>query len=468
MSNEIAIAKMENETKESKPKRAPRRGKRQKKKTQQKADSPATEQTETSVPKKEEIQSTATKESGDLLTKKSPEPLKEPSDSPTGKEQDKEATKEAGLAKESELAKPEMAPTKDKEAKVEDKQTAPSGEQKEAPPTVEGKEKKFTKEDLKAPMARLLEKLTIQELLGKKQGAPKELVILKPTDSVEMALNTLARHRILSAPVRDPESEEFDGFLDIMDILFFVLRILTGFKDENVQWASYVQRMSDIVEKDKIMQVTPIREIVGSFPYNKFCPVNQTANMFQLVEDVLSHHIHRAPVFDFSSPDRKRLVGIASQTDVIRYLAENAADLGLLALKTVSDLKLAHELDSVVTMSDKAMAVHAFYLMYYNKVSAVAIVNSEGTLVANISASDLRGLSNSSIATLFLPVCDYLIKAHDLPKYPMTCKYYTRLDMVLVRMGIFRVHRLWLVDDFERPIGLISLSDIMKRIATMQ
>jgi len=291
---------------------------------------------------------------------------------------------------------------------------------------------------------------------------------LKPTDSVEMALNTLAKHRILSAPVRDPESEEFDGFLDIMDILFFVLRTLTGFKDENVQWASYVQRMSDIVAKDKMLQITPIREIVGSFPYNKFCPVNQTANMFQLVEDVLSHHVHRAPVFDFSSRERKRLVGIASQTDVIRYLAENAADLGLLALKTVSDLKLAHELDSVVTMSDKAMAIHAFYLMYYNKVSAVAIVNSEGTLVANISASDLRGLSNSSVATLFLPVCDYLIKAHDLPKYPMTCKYYTRLDMVLVRMGIFRVHRLWLVDDFERPIGLISLSDIMKRIATMQ
>jgi hypothetical protein len=41
-------------------------------------------------------------------------------------------------------------------------------------------------------------------------------------------------------------------------------------------------------------------------------------------------------------------------------------------------------------MSARAKAIHAFFLMLYQKVPAVAIVSGNGELVGNLSASDLR------------------------------------------------------------------------------
>lgn len=52
--------------------------------------------------------------------------------------------------------------------------------------------------------------------------------------------------------------------------------------------------------------------------------------------------------------------------------------------------KLGLGTPAVISMSARAKAIHAFFLMLYNKVPAVAIVSGNGELVGNLSASDLR------------------------------------------------------------------------------
>ncbi len=44
----------------------------------------------------------------------------------------------------------------------------------------------------------------------------------------------------------------------------------------------------------------------------------------------------------------------------------------------------------VFSVSSNARAIHGFYQMWQNKVSAVAVVDNAGVLVANLSISDLR------------------------------------------------------------------------------
>jgi CBS domain-containing protein len=50
-------------------------------------------------------------------------------------------------------------------------------------------------------------------------------------------------------------------------------------------------------------------------------------------------------------------------------------------------------------------------------------------------------------------------------KFPVgTCTRNTSFNFVLLRILALRVHRLWVVDDKEHPIGVISLTDIMKTL----
>lgn len=76
------------------------------------------------------------------------------------------------------------------------------------------------------------------------------------------------------------------------------------------------------------------------------------------------------------------------QSDILQYLARNHP-INDLKYLTVGDLGLGTR-GNVISMSVHAQAMHAFYLMHFHKVSAVAIVSSDGTLLANLSASDIR------------------------------------------------------------------------------
>lgn len=60
-----------------------------------------------------------------------------------------------------------------------------------------------------------------------------------------------------------------------------------------------------------------------------------------------------------------------------------------LGAKTLRELGLAKS-EGIVTVSINAQAIHAFWSIFFNKVSAVAVIDSEGKLLGNLSASDIR------------------------------------------------------------------------------
>lgn len=53
-----------------------------------------------------------------------------------------------------------------------------------------------------------------------------------------------------------------------------------------------------------------------------------------------------------------------------------------------------------------------FAIMYANRVSAVGILNDQGDLVANLSASDLRRIQPQHFSLLALPVGHFLSRLH--------------------------------------------------------
>jgi len=103
-------------------------------------------------------------------------------------------------------------------------------------------------------------------------------------------------------------------------------------------------------------------------------------------------------------------------------------------------------------------------MIYSNGISGVAIVDKEDVLLANLSASDLKGLNEENFNILLLPVLDFLKRKHEHLKLPFTVLPSTTFEMVILKFFATRAHRLWVVDSLEtyRVQGVISLTDVMK------
>ena len=132
-------------------------------------------------------------------------------------------------------------------------------------------------------------------------------------------------------------------------------------------------------------------------------------------------------------------------------------------------------------------AIEAFKIICDNQVSGIAIVDSNGKLVGNISASDLRviffilfvsffffdfflflvqqqvGYDGKLMSKLLLSVQDFaklIPKNTDFPGPYCVRKTATVYDVVeIIRES--RTHRVYVVDDEKHPIGVISLIDII-------
>ena len=62
---------------------------------------------------------------------------------------------------------------------------------------------------------------------------------------------------------------------------------------------------------------------------------------------------------------------------------------------------------------------------------------------------------------LLLPVTQFLKTQHSW-KAPVTVTLSSTLETVLLKLCWFRLHRVWIVDEENRPIGVITLTDVLK------
>jgi CBS domain-containing protein len=245
----------------------------------------------------------------------------------------------------------------------------------------------------------------------------------------------------------------------MMDLLanvvsFYKERDVGGQAGEEVP-VSWSRNIETLQQRGEEFAKQPITALIDKSRVDEFCPVSHHGTLFQVMEDVLSQTVHRVPVFDNSD----RVYNILSQSDLIQFLFENIRDLGIARVDTVEKLGLGTP--AVISMSARAKAIHAFFLMLYNKVPAVAIVSGNGELVGNLSASDLRGMDQNTFPQLLMPVMEFVkqVKRH---RGLITCKKDSTLESVLSKLANNKVHRLWMVDDQNCPIGVVTLTDIMK------
>eukprot|EP00164_Ancoracysta_twista_P011528 GFYU01017784.1.p1 GENE.GFYU01017784.1~~GFYU01017784.1.p1 ORF type:complete len:285 (-),score=59.93 GFYU01017784.1:46-900(-) len=274
------------------------------------------------------------------------------------------------------------------------------------------------------------------EHIANLQGPP---VSVFTRDNVATCLEVLRETGFLSLLIVD-ETQKPIGLIDTVDLVAFLAKIIPETSQEAVAGAC---------ERFLTQNVGELADLSGRnppVPAPASTPLSQALLMLQT-------GIHRIPVTDEGG---EQCIGVLSQTDVIKYYAGNPGDLGGLVERTISSLGIGSPckgLDAGTALVD------AFRILANEGLSGVPLMNGEA-MVANLSASDVKGLSPDNWQLLLGPAMDYLPEHSRAPLCVAPSATFGEILMLLTQVGIHRIY----VTDGVTPSHVITLTDIIAEI----
>jgi len=217
---------------------------------------------------------------------------------------------------------------------------------------------------------------------------------------------------------------------------------------------------------------------------DKWTNIPATRKLQNFIKQMAKPGVHRVTVS--SAEDPNQYIGIITQSSLLRFLFENKSALGDRLNLKVADIW--PESRPVLTIQSSELVIRAFQQICRDHVSGLAVVNENGKLIGNISASDIKhaGLNQyfshipALVYDLSLPIGDFLkLPPPDSPFFgkglapdfrPITVKKEDTLERVMelltktYRTSSFAatdIHRVYLVDDEGIPLRVITDGDVI-------
>ena len=280
--------------------------------------------------------------------------------------------------------------------------------------------------------------------------------------SVQEAVEMQAAKHITSLPVM--KEGGCIGQVDGLDIVSFI--VAAAPKEEDVE-AGDEARMEMFHRVITAQQVQHILDFSGRDTYIPLDTHQPVTMALQLMAD----GTHRVPVV----AEDGSVVAVLSQSAVLRHLvgagsddaAENhlvRAGLGAFSEQTLGALGL-NTTDDLVTISNSETVFSALKKIKEASVSSLAVVDAEGKLIADLSATTLRGLVLDRFPLLLQSVGDFLTAHKPDAVAPMTATAETSFADACTTMASNGIHRLWCVNESGAPIGVFSTTDACRTIA---
>jgi CBS domain-containing protein len=276
----------------------------------------------------------------------------------------------------------------------------------------------------------------------------KNIISFKYNDPLTFVSNTLSENKILSAPILKDNKPM--GFLDTLDMCQWLVHCWRERRDETGQ----VDRFK-LPEK---FSGSSAQKFINFSGRNAYHSIKEDETLRQCLEMLHKDEfsIHRLAVHS----KENKLIGLISQSDIMQFAANHLDKLPK-ADKTLKELGLVRP---VVMARAEAILGDVLDLLCQAKVSGLALVDSEGKIVTNFSASDLRGLQRAVYNWFDKSTIDFLQHFGRGPKPPIVQSPDTTFKDCaekLAHLSKERIHRVYLVDEEDRPIGVVSLSDVM-------
>lgn len=275
-------------------------------------------------------------------------------------------------------------------------------------------------------------------------------------------------HQILSVPVMEPGMNIIVGFLDIIDILAFLVQKLRSFGQVAPYDALKTMRQLDFLD------MNTCGDAMNASGRNPFVTVSPNDTLERLVALMGQRNAHRVAVV---GPNGE-LLNFITQSALLRFICRMAevAKPGPNMLGAIVHQPISRYVQptNVLCSPLNARTIDAFVAMIDVQKSALAVINDKNQLVGNLSASDLKecGYDFDLFSRLFDSVEDFLRKMfirkgklargeRDLPK-PYCVSTTTTIGQTMNMLNEYKVHRLYMVDDAFRPIGVVTPADVLR------
>ena len=109
------------------------------------------------------------------------------------------------------------------------------------------------------------------------------------------------------------------------------------------------------------------------------------------------------------------IVDVVSQLDVLAFLYKSVSSMSFLDSsmdKSLAELGFLQKTRPVVSVNAHEPMLHALSNMAKEEVSSAPVVVNSGSIIANLSLSDLRALRSEHFGVLALPCAEYLALLH--------------------------------------------------------
>lgn len=283
----------------------------------------------------------------------------------------------------------------------------------------------------------------------------KNVVFASENDSIGDVFTNLVKNNILSVPVYSGEMR-LVGFLDILDILHFLSERVVDYSKggpfDSIGWfASWhsVQAVKDVKCKD----------IINISQRNPNLSAQHDLSVQLTLDSMGAYNLHRIAIVKGDT-----LVGILTQTKLLDFFFKHnfLEDIGNIAKMTAGQMQLGYK--KVFTTTTSTKAIDAFRFMIENQVSGLAVLNDEGQIVGNISASDIRelGFEFNLFSKLFVSIKDFF---GENAKPLQAVNPETTFKKIVEIFHTSKVHRVYVVEGKD-ILGVITPSDILKCFQT--
>mmetsp|Transcript_6379 Transcript_6379/g.7303 ORF Transcript_6379/g.7303 Transcript_6379/m.7303 type:complete len:332 (+) Transcript_6379:175-1170(+) len=318
------------------------------------------------------------------------------------------------------------------------------------------------------------------------------LVEVDDSTSIRKALDVLFEHRILSLPVFDKFLHDYEGFFDVSD----AFSVIMGVKKlkKRIPSSKLVEQVLDVhgVKVDLAKSETadgmdlPISIFLkesGNRRRAPWKPVKDTDSWEKVIKILAEKpEIHysstrRVPVVD----DTGKVINIISQSAIVNKLYKqymiDAAMVPRCFLLTprLDGLGL---IKNITTVSESSTVYQAFDALCVKNISVVPIVDDNFSPVGVISKKDLwfydrlQKMEKDGEDPQNWKVMEYVAKAEELAascdasrSKCITTSLDTPLASFITLLATRKTHRIFVIDDDKRLVGVVSVADVCRRLA---
>lgn len=276
-----------------------------------------------------------------------------------------------------------------------------------------------------------------------------KLVVFDISLQVKKAFFALVDSGVRAAPLWDSKLQTFVGMLTITDFI-------------NILHRYYKSPMVQIYELEE-HKIETWREVYLQDSFKPLVSITPEASLFDAVYSLIKNKIHRLPIID---PVSGNVLYILTHKRILRFLHLFISELPKprFMCKPLGELRVGTFNDIAFIYTDTPI-ITALNLFVERRVSALSVVDQSGRVVDVYSKFDVINLAaEKNYNNLDMTVTQALHHRSQYFEGVVKCHRQESLETIVGRLVHAEVHRVVVVDENDRVVGILSLSDILQAL----